>query len=528
MMDTEQELSIVEFVDKNVVNGATQLPDRSIQIFIIRLIVTESIHQFETIYGHRFCHVESDNKSHSWQSILMATEINTELMASDSILKNVHNFTEEYVGKVISDFMNITEKRFLDFFKPFQDTNDIGFDNSRGSQYDLALRSSIIVTDKLWEEIHTGMWANVSVFSRMIYAYHKWLQSLLTLSAIQIPSKNIIDLLVDALKLLDDGLIMSPDLRNRLLARMASISHQVLVNILDRLSPNLSIELNLKWKQWNNMVDEKFTTNNLYFPIDMLRFPIETIDHQLEMQEFQQKFLRENRPFIIKRGFSDWPCLNERKWTLKYLLQKMAFRRVPVEIGSKYTSDDWSQKIMFIYEFMERWIFQHSKPIGYMAQHNLFDQILDLYRDIDVPIYCAISESTDDGDGDGDDHELNSAINFEINAWFGPAGTVSPLHFDGRNNFFLQVIGTKYIRLYSPKTPDEQIYPNAKDSLLWNTSQVDFENVDDELFPEFKNIDSNLIFDCFLTEGDILFIPKNWWHFVRSHNDSFSINYWWS
>ena len=86
------------------------------------------------------------------------------------------------------------------------------------------------------------MWANVSIFSRMIYSYHKWLQSLLILLTIQIPTNNIIDLLIESLKLLDDGLIMSPDLRNRLLSKMASILHQVLVMILDRLSPNVQFE----------------------------------------------------------------------------------------------------------------------------------------------------------------------------------------------------------------------------------------------------------------------------------------------
>ncbi|OTF78637.1 hypothetical protein BLA29_008355, partial [Euroglyphus maynei] len=316
-----------------------------------------------------------------------------ENIGSDLTLKNAHEFTEEYVNKVVSDFIATCRMKKLFKFFIETDDDDIGFDGSRGSFYELALRWSTIVTDKLWEQIHTGMWSNVSIFSRMIYAYHKWLQSLLILLTIQIPSNNIIDLLIRSLKLLDDGLIMSPDLRNRLLAKMASILHQVLVMILDRLSPDVSLEWNLKWKQWNNMVEKKSATNNnnnLNFPLNMLRFPIENIYPQLEMLEFERKYLQKNRPFIIKRGCNDWPCLNERKWTLQYLLKMMAFRRVPVEIGSKYTSDDWSQKIMPVHEFMERWIFHHSKPIGYMAQHNLFDQIFELNRDIDVPIYCAI------------------------------------------------------------------------------------------------------------------------------------------
>ena len=48
---------------------------------------------------------------------------------------------------------------------------------------------------------------------------------------------------------------------------------------------------------------------------------------------------------------------------------------------------------------------------GYLAQHPLFDQIPALRNDIQEPAYCIMGEG-----------EMQS-----INAWFGPAGTVSLL-----------------------------------------------------------------------------------------------------
>ena len=73
------------------------------------------------------------------------------------------------------------------------------------------------------------------------------------------------------------------------------------------------------------------------------------------------------------------------------------------------------------------------------------------------------------------EHILDEDEDVDINAWFGPEGTVSPLHHDPKHNCLAQVVGKKYIRLYSEEMT-QYVYPH-QGYLLNNTSQVRFEYI---------------------------------------------------
>lgn len=74
---------------------------------------------------------------------------------------------------------------------------------------------------------------------------------------------------------------------------------------------------------------------------------------------------------------------------------------------------------------------------AYLAQHELFDQIPPLRRDIMTPDYCALLLADEEDDG--------GAESVATNAWFGPGGTVSPLHNDPFHNLLAQVVGSKRV-----------------------------------------------------------------------------------
>eukprot|EP01134_Creolimax_fragrantissima_P008355 CFRG8355T1 len=243
------------------------------------------------------------------------------------------------------------------------------------------------------------------------------------------------------------------------------------------------------------------------------------------LEGFLVKYLNSETPVIITGAMEHWPALNERKWSIQSLYHRFGHRSVPVEIGSKYTDEDWTQRIMTLGDFLIQYLNPNVQEKGYLAQHNIFDQIQELRFDVAVPDYCYLEPTTAEektGDSLHENQKVGDMGDVRLNAWLGPADTVSPLHYDTDHNMFCQVMGAKYLRLFSPQMT-ECLYP-FQDHLLSNTSQIKSENVDLNEFPQYRNADG---WECVVGPGEMLYIPQGWWHYVRSVQPSFSCSFWW-
>jgi len=150
-------------------------------------------------------------------------------------------------------------------------------------------------------------------------------------------------------------------------------------------------------------------------------------------------------------------------------------------------------------------------------------QISVLGRDIMTPDYCVLRRRDLENDPDDDDEDDDDE-NIAVNAWFGPAETISPLHFDPKDNLLCQVVGSKYLRLYSPRESGK-LYP--VEGMLSNTSQVQVESPVSSVQEQFPKFLEAAYVECVLEAGEMLYIPPQYWHYVRSLSTSFSVSFWW-
>lgn len=108
--------------------------------------------------------------------------------------------------------------------------------------------------------------------------------------------------------------------------------------------------------------------------------------------------------------------------------------------------------------------------------------------------------------------------------WIGSSGAYTPCHFDTYgSNLVAQICGRKQWILFPPEDSD-CLYPTRvpyEESSVF--SSVNILSPDLKAHPLFKRCNPHIVT---LEPGDVLFVPKQWWHFVQSLDASVSINTW--
>ncbi|KIW53503.1 hypothetical protein PV05_09072 [Exophiala xenobiotica] len=464
-----------------------------------------------------------------------------------------------------------------------------------------------------YEKLHTFPFKDVKPCWFRLYTDASLAKALKIIMAVENGSKNafsgesLSDCLDEVVTILDMALIMAGGLGRE------EIIHQMLTELKsssdageDVMEPPSKRSRLEKLGRDERCLPETFPNDEISIP--KLQFPVQHMK-QPSMTAFARSMQEDRTPVILTGVLDHWPALERWKHVSYWLDQTFDGRRlVPIEVGRSYTDEDWGQRIVPFRDFLKTFILQqpdspahaigmeHTET-GYLAQHDLLRQIPALRGDIATPDYCYLdapppdpgtplalskankgladktshpslipsttssSHHRNDDEDDDDDQEV------QTNIWYGPAWTISPLHHDPYHNILCQVVGKKYVRLYSPRH-SASLFPRRQDEPaphlvqsnrdkpkngdtykqdverkstvadvhgetidMSNTSTIDVAAMElsphedwDEIYPDLSKVP---YVECILEAGQALYIPIGWWHYVRSCSVGISVSFWW-
>ncbi|MBL9004116.1 MAG: cupin-like domain-containing protein [Myxococcales bacterium] len=248
----------------------------------------------------------------------------------------------------------------------------------------------------------------------------------------------------------------------------------------------------------------------------MMLTPIERVD-SISVEEFERHFAAAGRPVVMcqsRNGNSSIPC-----WTMNGLIREFGHISVPVR-----PTDD---------EFLA---FFSSQP-----EAATQPRVMELRAYVDIieeaaatgtrPPYAGnIRIAPDLAAAQGFERLLSgcsfpswqpSASASEYRLWMGAARQRSTIHNDPHHNFNAQLIGHKRFILFAPNQHGF-LYPTYFHRGMW-ASPIDPLAPDMQKYPKFAEAQG---FDCTLSEGELIYVPRFWWHYVEAMTISVNINRW--
>lgn len=233
-----------------------------------------------------------------------------------------------------------------------------------------------------------------------------------------------------------------------------------------------------------------------------------TIDRRtnLSRSEFLEKYYAANRPVIITDIMKGWKALS--LWSPEYFREQCGEMIVEITAGreadKQYEVNLQEHKALIRFaDYIDAVVNGGASNDYYLVANNFFfkqEAAKLLYDDFEqFPEYLDNRQVSECG-----------------SLWFGPAGSITPLHHDVMNILFAQVYGRKKFTLI----------PSNHAHLLYNEkgvfSDVDVENPDLERHPKFK--EARLV-EVVVEPGEVLFLPVGWWHHVRALDVSISLSF---
>ncbi|KAM8770650.1 HSPB1-associated protein 1 [Rhynchonycteris naso] len=231
------------------------------------------------------------------------------------------------------------------------------------------------------------------------------------------------------------------------------------------------------------------------------------------------------QPAVFYNMALDWPA---QHWTAKHLSEILPGKQIRFRMGMKSTDTvpQFETTCHYVEATLEEfltWNYDHSSTFGSFRDYDYskfwayadYKYVVDLFED-KTDIFQDVRWS---------DFGFHGRNGRESTLWIGSLGAHTPCHLDSYGcNLVFQVQGRKRWHLFPPEdTPF--LYPTRipyEESSVF--SKINVVNPDLKRFPQFQKARRHVVT---LSPGQILFVPRHWWHYVESIDPvTVSINSW--
>lgn len=225
---------------------------------------------------------------------------------------------------------------------------------------------------------------------------------------------------------------------------------------------------------------------------------------KLSRREFLEQHYAPQRPVRLTGMMRDWKAM--KKWTPAFFRER--FGEVPVKVAQGRDETPF-----------------YDLNVHHISREATFGEYVDWVEHTRKSNHAYLVANNDGPSGPlralvkdlGFFGGLMDRRRIEgfVYLWYGPGGTVTPLHHDTTNILFCQVRGKKRLTLIDPAWTEL-----VRDCVSFY-SVIDVERPDPKRFPYFAEIPKLTVT---VGPGECVFIPAGWWHFVRSLSVSVSIS----
>ncbi|XP_063144866.1 HSPB1-associated protein 1 isoform X2 [Candoia aspera] len=230
------------------------------------------------------------------------------------------------------------------------------------------------------------------------------------------------------------------------------------------------------------------------------------------------------KPAVFSNMTFDWPVLH---WNVTHLASLLAGKKILFRIGRKDTAPLFETECTYAEATLDDFLAwsggQQPCPSGPFRSYDLCKYWM--YADYKYIARLFEDKPEHFQDIRWSDFGFPGRNGRESTLWIGSTGANTPCHLDSYGcNLVLQVQGRKRWHLYPPED-SRLLYPTRipyEESSVF--SKVNVLNPNLRQYPLFKKARAHVIT---LDPGQVLLVPRHWWHYVESTDPiTVSVNSW--